>query len=109
MSSVRGGGDGVSHLLDDFLGVRSWWFIQEGGTGLRKLAFFRQGRGPVTSSLKVTRIVESVCAVVVGFKLPFRFCQRDPSWRLPATVRTLVACHWTPFSVEGPVPEGTGG
>ena len=37
------------------------------------MAFFSQGRDPVISSLKVTRIVMWVCCVVVGFRFPFPF------------------------------------
>ena len=43
---------------------------EQGGPG--ELAFLRQGRGPVVSSLKVARIVVRVCGVVVGFTFPFQ-------------------------------------
>ena len=110
----------VSHLLGDFLGVGSQWFIHQGRTGLRKLAFFRRGRGPIISSLKVTRIVVRVGGFVVGlrFPLPFlRISRRGTLRRLQAPVRTFGACRWRivccaaydPFPVERRISEGTGG
>ena len=60
-----------SHLLSDFLGVGSQWFVQQSGPGLGKLTSFRQGRGLVIFSLTVTRIVDG--GVVVGFRFPFQF------------------------------------
>ena len=62
-------GDGLATLWRLF-GVGNRWFIQQVGTGLGKLAFFRQGRGPVVSSLTVTRTVVWVRGDVVGFRFP---------------------------------------
>ena len=78
----------ASHLRDDCLGVGSRWIIQQGGAGLGKLAFCHQGRGPVISSLKVTRIV-----MVAGFRFPFPLLRS--SWfvpeRAPGTFKPLFA------------------
>ena len=66
-----------SHLLGVFLGVRSWGFVQHGGAGLGKLAFFRQGGGLVISSLKVIRIVVWVGGVVGRFRFSPLFLRRS--------------------------------
>ena len=40
-----------------------------------KLAFHRQGRAPVSSSLKITRIVVWVGSVVVAFRIAILFLE----------------------------------
>ena len=105
---MQSGGASFWHC-GGFIGVGSRWFIQQGGTSLCKLAFFRQGRGLVVSSLRVTRIVERIRAVVVGFWFSFPcrvnswvFAQstRQPSSHCSHTRRTSLEdrCaseHWT--------------
>ena len=65
----------VSHPLGDFLGVRIWRFVEQGGAGLGELVLFPQGRGPAVSSLKVVRIVVRVCVSRLGSGSRFRFWQ----------------------------------
>ena len=66
----------------------SWWFVER-GAGLQELALFRKDRGLVVSSLKVARIVVTVCGVVIGFRFPCRGFLGHPR-----AVPTFVSCRW---------------
>ena len=97
----------VSHLISDFFGVGSWWFVEQGGASLGEFAFSRQGR-------KVGHIVVRVRGMVVRFRFPFS-CWEVPWFRPegsssalePLSVQARVSGDVTPDRADGNEPSST--